>query len=122
MFGFTGIAHIVDLLIGLATVLQVKDTGKSRERVKAVELLPQEKISQSLTSTIPPRHGLRLRLQGQHGHDQGHRAEVIRTGGIVSRDVVANGRGLEVIRPRSEVTVRWVAADRADIVGSREHQ
>ena len=30
--------RIVDLLIALATVLQVKDTGKSRERVKPVEL------------------------------------------------------------------------------------
>ena len=46
--------RIVDLLIALATVLQVKDTGKSRERVKPVELLPQEKISQSLTNTNPP--------------------------------------------------------------------
>ena len=30
--------RIVDLLIVLVTVLQVKDTGKSRERVKPVEL------------------------------------------------------------------------------------
>ena len=30
--------RIVDLLIALATVLQVKDTGTSRERVKPVEL------------------------------------------------------------------------------------
>ena len=30
--------RIVSLLIGLATVLPVKDTGKSRERVKPVEL------------------------------------------------------------------------------------
>ena len=32
--------HVVGLLIVLATVLQVKDTGKSRKRVKPVELLP----------------------------------------------------------------------------------
>ena len=38
-----GIVRVLGLLIALATVLQVKDTGKSRESVKPVELLPQEK-------------------------------------------------------------------------------
>ena len=36
---FAGIVHVVGSLIAFATVLQVKDTGKSRERVKPVELI-----------------------------------------------------------------------------------
>ena len=41
--------HVVGLLIALATVLQVKDTGKSRERVKPVELLSQSKYVSAQT-------------------------------------------------------------------------
>ena len=60
-----GIVRVIGLLIALATVLQVKDTGKSRERVKPVELLPQEKISQSLTSTIPPSYRVKVQNNEQ---------------------------------------------------------
>ena len=42
---------VVGLLIALATVLYVKDTGKSRERVKPVELNPKEDKEDGLPCT-----------------------------------------------------------------------
>ena len=39
-----GIVRVICLLIALATVLQVKDTGKSRERVNPVEVLSAKRF------------------------------------------------------------------------------
>ena len=48
-----GIVHVVGLLVALAPVLQVKDTGKSKGKGKRVELIVNPNPVRNISQVLP---------------------------------------------------------------------